>query len=279
MANIKKYPRTVVNKIIRHNSRLNKTYGNQDIKPELTERNFAFIDKGYAGYKERLQELHVMNRKDVKTLCEWVVTMPEKAYLGPENIVNLNDYQDGERSLEGSNTYEIAAELTSFLCSRYGKENCIQAIVHVDESGKSHLHFTFIPAVEDPKHGGEKVCANDVINRADLASFHADLRDYLNEQDRNGSLKIHRDKAAGGRMDPDGIEWQRKYRAIGFAGQGVKRGIGDLFYTGITKAQGGNRTVREMKQERDQQHTIEHSKEQNVSRWGFTHEVEHEIER
>ena len=68
------------------------------------------------------------------------------------------------------------------------------------------------------KHGGEKICANDVLNKKELRNFHPDLQRHLKN---------------------DGIDAK--------------------VMTGITKAQGGNKTVDELKAERsiNIQHSVE----------------------
>lgn len=96
------------------------------------------------------------------------------------------------------------------MAERYGEANCIQSIVHQDESGQPHLHYCFIPVVPDLKHGGEKICANDVLNREELRSFHPDLQKHLQ-----------------------------------------KNGIDAKVLTGITKAQGGNMSVQQLKRSRN----------------------------
>ena len=102
-----------------------------------------------------------------------------------------------------------------FLENRYGKENVVQAIVHDDEGGQPHLHFCFIPVEEDPKHEqGYKICANDVLDRRELRNFHPDLQRYLDE---HGLEDAH-------------------------------------VMTGVTKRQGGNRTVAQLKAEREQEY-------------------------
>lgn len=94
----------------------------------------------------------------------------------------------------------------------------MQAIVHDDEGGQPHLHFCFVPVVEDPKHEqGYKICANDVLDRRELRNFHPDLQRYLNEH---------------------GLEDAR-------------------VMTGVTKRQGGNRTVAQLKAEREYQQEVE----------------------
>ena len=86
----------------------------------------------YDYFKQRISQLYVYNRNDIKVMAGWVVTAPQN--LDPKR------YDDFFCS-----TYD-------FLENRYGKENVIQAIVHDDEGGQPHLHFCFVPVVEDPKH-------------------------------------------------------------------------------------------------------------------------------
>ena len=76
----------------------------------------------------------------------------------------------------------------------------------------------FVPVVEDPKHEqGYKICANDVLDRRELRNFHPDLQRYL---------------------DTHGLEDAR-------------------VMTGVTKRQGGNRTVAQLKAEREQEYQQE----------------------
>lgn len=82
----------------------------------------------------------------------------------------------------------------------------------------SHLHFCFIPVEEDLKHEqGYKICANDVLDRRELRNFHPDLQRYLDE---HGLEDAH-------------------------------------VMTGVTKRQGGNRTVAQLKAEREQEYQQE----------------------
>lgn len=83
---------------------------------------------------------------------------------------------------------------------------------------QEHLHFCFIPVEEDPKHEqGYKICANDVLDRRELRNFHPDLQRYLDE---HGLEDAH-------------------------------------VMTGVTKRQGGNRTVAQLKVEREQEYQQE----------------------
>ena len=81
------------------------------------------------------------------------------------------------------------------------------------------MHFCFIPVVEDKKHEqGEKVCANAVLDRRELRNFHPDLQKFLDE---NGLEDAH-------------------------------------VMSGVTKRQGGNRTVAELKAERTVEYEAVH---------------------
>ena len=111
----------------------------------------------YDYFQERLSQLYVYGRNDVKVMAGWVVTAPQ--------------------DLEQEQYDDFFLAVYDFLENRYGEENVIQAVVHDDEGGQPHLHFCFIPVVEDKKHEEEyKVCANDVLDRRELRNFHPDLR-------------------------------------------------------------------------------------------------------
>lgn len=193
MASVTKFKASAVRNILAHNARLIQEPSNKDIDASRSEQNYSLLDRGQSAYDyywARKQELHCLHRDDVKPLCGWVLTAPK------------------ELPIEMQNTFFKAT--FDFVSARYGEINMVQAIVHMDESGQPHLHVCFIPATPDLKHGGEKICANDVITRKDLITFHTDWQ-----------------------------EWLCQY------------GIDTPVRTGITKAQGGNLTVSEMKQQRD----------------------------
>lgn len=108
---------------------------------------------------QRLSEIHVHNRKDVNVMVDWVVTMPK-------TLINSEDEKVFFKA-----TYD-------FLNERYGKENVISAYVHKDEV-TPHMHYSFVPAIEDKKRDGYKLSAKEVITRNDLRTFHGDLSKHL----------------------------------------------------------------------------------------------------
>ena len=100
-------------------------------------------------------------------------------------------------------------------------------VVHNDEGGQPHLHCCFIPVVPDRKHGGEKICANDVLTRKELRNFHPELKKYLKNN-----------------------------------------GIDANINSGITRQQGGNRTVKELKEGRTRDWTVNIRNEDiSAGRW------------
>lgn len=194
MASVQKFTEKAIVNQLRHNERMIHNPANQDIDNEKSDLNYSLApDRGISAYdyfKQRKAELYCYGREDVKVMAGWVITAPK------ELPVNRQE-----------NFFDVTCQ---FLLERYGEENCIQAVVHRDESGQPHLHYCFIPVVPDKKHGGEKICANAVLNRQELRNFHPQLQRYLNEH-----------------------------------------GIPVKIMSGITAKQGGNRTVKQMKEERN----------------------------
>lgn len=214
MASVKKFTESAVVNQLRHIERTIAHPENMDIEKDRTVQNYSLLPQrgisSYEYYRQRKSELYCYNRADVKVMAGWIVTAPKDLPMSEmEKFFNV--------------TYE-------FLAERYGEKNCVQAVVHNDEGGQPHIHFLFIPAAADKKHGGEKICANDVLNKAELRNFHSALQKYL-----------------------------------------LDHGVQANILTGITKVQGGNRTVRELKQEntKNRWHSREYDKtEERGRRWG-----------
>ena len=213
MASVKKFTASAPVKHLRHIDPTIAHPENMDIEKDRTVQNYSLLPQreisSYEYYRQRKSELYCYNRADVKVMAGWIVTAPKDLPMSEmEKFFNV--------------TYE-------FLSERYGEKNCVQAVVHNDEGGQPHIHFLFIPAAADKKHGGEKICANDVLNKAELRNFHSALQKYL-----------------------------------------LDHGVQANILTGITKTQGGNRTVRELKQEntKNRWHSREYDKtEERGRRW------------
>ena len=129
--------------------------------------NYSFIDnskedKAYNSLKQRLSEVKVQNRADVKVLCSWVVTLPEDVKS-----------EDEHRFFES--TY-------NFMCEKYGNQNIISADVHYDES-RPHLHCTFVPVVKNTTKSKSpfsyKVSAKEVLTKKHLRTWHTELSEHV----------------------------------------------------------------------------------------------------
>ncbi|PEW24232.1 MobV family relaxase [Bacillus thuringiensis] len=168
MAHVEKYAKGNVQGLSNHWDRKTENHSNPDIDNERSHLNYDLCQKEgdtLSRMKDRLGEVHCMNRKDVKVCADWVVTLPE----------NLKSISEKEQREFFEKTYE-------FLSNRYGGEkNVLSANVHNDET-TPHMHFAFMPVVWDEKKQREKVCANDVLTRKELKTFHQDLDKFLKRE-------------------------------------------------------------------------------------------------
>lgn len=192
MASLQKYTHGDVIYMLRHNSReCPRPASNTDIDPSRTPNNYTLLpdrvtaDSCREYYRQRLNEVYHMQRRDIVTACQWVITAP--ADLASEQ----------ER-------YFFDATM-AYLNNLYGADNCIQAMVHKDEgvkdqdgniiAGRAHLHYIFMPIVDNDKylqpnkHGNitkkaqyrQKLCANDLITKRHLQQWHSDYQNWIND--------------------------------------------------------------------------------------------------
>lgn len=183
MAHVAKFTRGAMGHMLSHYDRSKTPGDNIDTSRTALNYNLAAEQQPLSQLDfihQRLQNVKLQNRKDVKVLCDWVVTAPK----------------DLPQELQP----QFFKETYEYLASKYGKNNVISAYVHNDEV-TPHLHFAFIPVVEDRKKGGLKVSAKECITRSDLQHFHEDLQHYLesklqqpvnilNEATKNGNKSI-----------------------------------------------------------------------------------------
>ena len=195
MAHLKKFTKNYFKKISKHCLReeiLKSEEENIDFLKSNQNYNLSNHGNSFVEvndyFKKRLSELHLMRRADVKVSCSWAITAPKDL---PNNL---------EREF-----FEASKE---FLDKKYGAENNIFATVHYDEA-TPHMHYNFIPAVPDRKHGGFKVSAFELLNKTHLNTFHTEFEQFLKE-----------------------------------------KGIPCTVKSGITRLQGGNRTIPQLKAER-----------------------------
>lgn len=197
MASVEKFKAGAVVNQLRHIERTIANPSNPDIDPDKINLDYSLApDRGMSSYDyflSRKAQLYCYDRADVKVMAGWIVTAPKNLPFAQHRAFFQSTH--------------------NFLIARYGEANCIQSIVHNDESGQPHLHFCFIPVAPDQKHGGYKICANDVITPKELRNFHPALQKHLRED-----------------------------------------GIDAIIQSGVTRAQGGNRSVWEMKAAREHEY-------------------------
>lgn len=191
MAHVSKYTASAVGHLFNHYGRAEidqKVHrSNEKIDDSLTKNNYNVAAKDQPKnpidfLHDRLSEIRVHKRADVNVMADWVVTLPKDIKPGGKD----------ERLFFDTAYF--------FLKRRYGAENVISAWVHTDET-TPHMHYSFVPAVEDKKRGGFKLSAKEALNREDLRSFHKDFDEFtreiygrsvgvLNDATRDGNVAI-----------------------------------------------------------------------------------------
>lgn len=86
------------------------------------------------------------------------------------------------------------SDCTEFFAERYGKENIVSAVVHLDES-TPHLHFNLMPVT----YG--RLCAKELFDRAALRELQTDFHEVVGKKyglmrGKDGSTAKHLDTVA-----------------------------------------------------------------------------------
>jgi len=164
MAHFTKYTKVQTGHLCAHNDRSANNISNDKINPDKTNENYNLgpqRDISQTDFiNQRCGEVKCLNRDNVNVMCSWLVTAPK------------------DLSAEDTNKFFQASY--DFLAEKYGDKNIISAFVHMDET-QPHMHFAFVPVVEDKKRGIEKVSAKERVTRNDLQSFHGELDARMTE--------------------------------------------------------------------------------------------------
>lgn len=167
MAHVQKFSKSAVAGLSSHIERKTLNHSNEDIDTDKSHLNYDLCEKeGNMNERlsDRLEDVHCLNRADVKVMADWVLTLPQ----------NLKELPEESQKQFFEQSYE-------FLSDRYGKENVLSAMVHNDET-TPHMHFSFVPVTFDEKKQHNKVSAKEVLTRQDLKTFHQDLDKHLKEK-------------------------------------------------------------------------------------------------
>ena len=169
-----------ISEVFKHSLRQHKTYRNRDIDLNRSKDNYQIgpeRNDPYKFYKDRLSQVYCYNRKDVKTCCEWIVSLPK-------------DTPPEEEKTFFETVYQF---LTDRFCNG-NTNNVVLAVVHKDEKiiggePRAHMHYFFLPIVEDKKHvQGEKICKKEAMPRSSFQTIHPDLQIYLKKEGVKGTV-------------------------------------------------------------------------------------------
>lgn len=154
MAHIEKATRLQVQGLLRHDTRTNESYSNECIDLERTKDNYNLVGDPFENYEKRMNEVYCLNRKDVNTLVEIVITKPT-------DVSDQEQRAFFEECLENTKRY-------------FGEKNVISAAVHLDET-TPHIHLKAIPVYYNEKKQREQVSFDKVCPRDFYQHFHEKL--------------------------------------------------------------------------------------------------------
>lgn len=127
-----------VTPINNHHERLKEKYkSNEDIDPERTHLSYHLVQpEGKYRDKtlERIKEVGAKRRKDSVVLQDVLIT------ASPEWI-DAKSYEE---------QVEYFDHAFDFIASRYGRDNILSAVVHMDEA-HPHMHLVFVPITPEGK--------------------------------------------------------------------------------------------------------------------------------
>lgn len=165
MAHMMKHTKASCGHIFAHFDRRAEHISNENLDRERTHLNYNLATHQQMNQgefvRQRCSEVRCQNRKDINVMVSWVITAPK-------------DLPEQEHRAFFKASYDFCKE-------RYGEENVVSAYVHMDEV-TPHMHFAFVPIVQDKKRGGYKVSAKECVNRNDLQTYHKNLEQYVSRE-------------------------------------------------------------------------------------------------
>lgn len=175
---MEKYNKIDVAPIERENERdENYISDNPQINHARTKDNYRLVSS-YGTYTEfinnRLKELDLSPRKDAVIMNSFVVGS-DKTFFD---------------KLPKALQYEFFTDCTKFFAERYGEENIISAVVHLDET-TPHMHLNLIPVTKDGR-----LCSKQLFDKPQLQQLQTDFyeevgKKYGLQRGKEGSQKKH----------------------------------------------------------------------------------------
>ena len=153
---VQKFKATAVKAIQFHNRREKDSRTNPDIDKDRTSQNVTLIDcPDYrAAIADRLSTLKTSRavRKDAVVMAQILVTS------GPEFFEGMNPEKQ----------QEFFQQSLAFIANRYGQENILSAVIHLDEK-TPHMHVDLTPIREG------RLTAKTIFTRAEFSKLHTDF--------------------------------------------------------------------------------------------------------
>ena len=176
---MEKYHKTDIAPVEQENERdENYQADNPQIDPTRTRKNYNLIkrQRSYTQFindKIAALDLPTKVRKDAVLMCSFVVGS-DRQFFG-----NLSEEEQ----------QQFFVDCTRFFAERYGEDNIISAVVHMDET-TPHLHLNLIPIADG------RLCAKQLFDRKALQALQTDFHSAVGkkwnlQRGREGSQAKH----------------------------------------------------------------------------------------
>ena len=155
---------------------------NPQIDRARTKDNYRLVSN-YGTYTEfinnRLKELNLSPRKDAVVMNSFVVGS-DKTFFD---------------KLPKALQYQFFSDCAKFFAERYGEENIISAVVHLDET-TPHMHLNLMPITSDGR-----LCSKQLFDKPQLQKLQTDFyeevgKKYGLQRGKEGSQRKHLSTAA-----------------------------------------------------------------------------------
>lgn len=202
--------------ISNHDTRAKESKTNPDIDYEKSKQNYNLSENKLTYHqkiKERISELPLKRavRKDAIVMAQVLVTS-DKSFFD-----NLSE----ERRKE------FFKDSYDFLADRYGKENIISSVVHLDEK-TPHMHFNFIPVTAD-----NRLSAKELLTPITLGKQHDEFyqqvgKKYGLDRGEKGGNKSHLETKEYKELMDKYQDVQKKYTSVFQNGRKLEKRITTL---------------------------------------------------
>ena len=181
---MEKYHKTDIAPVEQENER-DETYqaSNPQIDFTRTRNNYNIIkrQRSYTQFiNDKIEALDLLTkvRKDAVLMCSFVV--------GSDRVFFSR--------LSPLEQQQFFVDCTRFFAERYGEDNIISAVVHMDET-TPHLHLNLIPIADG------RLCAKQLFDRNELQKLQSDFHSVVGkkwnlQRGKEGSQAKHLDTAA-----------------------------------------------------------------------------------